>query len=386
MGKNIYLVIDTKKWAFDTIAKSIKKNAPKDWVVNFLYADEYKSLNELIDHINGADLVHFFLRTYLFEQIKHLKDIDLEKIKFFLSSTLITTGVHEQHLTYGEAETDISLNYLHDAYYVINKNLYKIYSDLPYIKSPESIIYDGIEIEKYKQKKEFNSEKIKIGWVGNSLHASYLSVKYPGQINYKDSKGFNTYFMPAINRLREKGYNLELCIADSAKKSKHIKEKGMVDFYKNIDIFVCSSKTDGTPLPILEAMASGNIIVSTAVGVVPEVVGKKQRKYIMLPPYTPNKFVKIFEELIKNKNEWPALSAENQKQILIKDTNLCVKGYYTFFDKVISSRGKKKLIAPSFVKIIQTNFQNNLREKLFYFLKKWQISKFLFKFIRKIKK
>ena len=92
------------------------------------------------------------------------------------------------------------------------------------------------------------------------------------------------------------------------------------------------------------------------------------------------------EELIKNKNEWPALSAENQKQILIKDTNLCVKGYYTFFDKVISSRGKKKLIAPSFVKIIQTNFQNNLREKLFYFLKKWQISKFLFKFIRKIKK
>lgn len=47
----------------------------------------------------------------------------------------------------------------------------------------------------------------------------------------------------------------------------------MPEFYRNIDVLLVTSRSEGTPLPLLEAMASGAYVIATDVGVVREVIG-----------------------------------------------------------------------------------------------------------------
>jgi len=61
----------------------------------------------------------------------------------------------------------------------------------------------------------------------------------------------------------------------------YIPHTEMVNCYSKIDLYVCTSKIEGTPNPILEAMACGVPIISTDVGIVPQVLGPKQSEFIL---------------------------------------------------------------------------------------------------------
>lgn len=50
-----------------------------------------------------------------------------------------------------------------------------------------------------------------------------------------------------------------------------------------VDIFVLSSKTEGLPVAMLEAMAAGSIVVSTRVGAVPEVIRDGETGFLVDP-------------------------------------------------------------------------------------------------------
>ena len=56
-----------------------------------------------------------------------------------------------------------------------------------------------------------------------------------------------------------------------------IAHEDMPEYYNGIDIYVCTSRTEGTPNTVLEAMACGVPVISTDVGIVPEVFGEKQK-------------------------------------------------------------------------------------------------------------
>jgi glycosyltransferase involved in cell wall biosynthesis len=46
----------------------------------------------------------------------------------------------------------------------------------------------------------------------------------------------------------------------------------MLDFYRNLDVYVCASRSEGTPNPCLEAAACGVPLVTTRVGNMPELI------------------------------------------------------------------------------------------------------------------
>jgi glycosyltransferase involved in cell wall biosynthesis len=46
----------------------------------------------------------------------------------------------------------------------------------------------------------------------------------------------------------------------------------MLEFYRSLDVYVCASRSEGTPNPCLEAAACGLPVVTTRVGNMPELI------------------------------------------------------------------------------------------------------------------
>jgi glycosyltransferase involved in cell wall biosynthesis len=53
----------------------------------------------------------------------------------------------------------------------------------------------------------------------------------------------------------------------------------MPQWYRSIDVYVCASRLEGTPLPVLEAMSAERVVLSTSVGVVPEITSPGVRVF-----------------------------------------------------------------------------------------------------------
>lgn len=89
-----------------------------------------------------------------------------------------------------------------------------------------------------------------IGWVGSSTD--------------NQLKGFR------LVKQALEGLNVKIEIR--TKKRNFVTRNDMVAFYQGLDCFICSSSSEHLPLPVLEAAACGVPIISTRVGIVPELV------------------------------------------------------------------------------------------------------------------
>jgi glycosyltransferase involved in cell wall biosynthesis len=110
----------------------------------------------------------------------------------------------------------------------------------------------------------------------------------------------------------------------------------MVEYYSKIDVLVCSSKCEGTPNPVLEAMACGVPVISTKVGIVPEALGKLQKEYI-LEERTKECMKEKIIKLLNNCDNISKLSSENLKQIKNWEWKKVCKKMEKFFDEAFKT-------------------------------------------------
>ncbi len=197
------------------------------------------------------------------------------------------------------------------------------------------VISDGVDLDLFKMdnldkfKEIKDNDTIRIGWTGNS--------KFTDE-DGDDLKGLNKIINPAIKELKEEGYKIELVVAD--RNIKFIPHNEMPKYYNNIDIYICASRTEGTPNTILEAMACGIPIISTDVGIVPEVFGEKQKEFII--ERTKEELKKKIINLVSNKQKFKMLSDENLKQIQKWDWKNQGQKYKEFFKLCIEKYSEER--------------------------------------------
>lgn len=329
----IAIMIDSDGWALSNSAKQLKCILSDYYDIDIIPMDIFGD-DGVKAFILGAeyDLEFFMWRgniSWLYTEYskEYIAKLGFEYDEFlekYVKSKNIVTAVYDHLFLNTESErTNFIFNNVKD-YTVSSQKLKEIYDEFPNIKRPSMVISDGVDLKLFKmcdreKYKNIKNRIIKIGWTGNS--------KFSDETD-DDLKGLNKIIKPAINELISEGYNIELEIAD--RNIKMISHEEMPEYYNNIDIYICASRTEGTPNTVLEAMACGVPIVSTNVGIVPEVFGEEQKKYII--NRTKEDLKSKIIELINNKEKMIKLSEENLKQIQAWSWENKAMQFKQFFD------------------------------------------------------
>lgn len=332
-------VIDSRGWAFDNIAKNLKERLSNYYDIDIIPGDFFKSnVIKLLILCKSYDAIHFFWRGYLSlidndEINKYIETLGFSKdefIKEYIYNKNITMTICD-HLFLNEEEywrTEKIFKYC-NKYFVTSQKLKQIYENIEELDNPICVIHDGVDLQLYKPmnlERFDNIDTITIGWVGNS--------KFKDSENDDDLKGLRKIIKPAIKELQEENYNVQMKFAD--RNEALIPQEKMPEYYSQIDLYVCASKTEGTPMPVIEAMACGVPVISTDVGIAQEALGKLGKKNILKERSKQALKDKIIE-IINNKEILKEISKENLEIIEKWSWENIAKDYKDFLDKSLKN-------------------------------------------------
>ncbi|WP_274628989.1 glycosyltransferase [Arvimicrobium flavum] len=339
---NIMLVADIFGWAFSNICDQIHTQLSDEFNITVHATDELKNHGDLCLLARNQDLVHLFWRPQvrnLFSEnvLDYARGLGFpvpEDIFGLILDKRVTTAVYDHlYLSSDEVEWLRPVFDFVDGYYTSSRKLDAIYQRVYGGTPPQAVIQDGVDLSLFRPRNlgrfQDDRQTLTVGWVGNSDWAAEV----------EDFKGLHTIINPALENLRAKGLQLESRFAD--KKVVHIPHADMPDYYAGIDVLLCASKIEGTPNPLLEAMAMGVPVITTDVGIVPEALGPKQSGYI-LPSRDVHSLMTMIERLYRNRSDLEQLSDENLDYVKPWDWSLRVEGFRNFFRSVLAAPARHK--------------------------------------------
>lgn len=184
---------------------------------------------------------------------------------------------------------------------LVNGNgLRRLYDKSCVIKEIRTSTFKANEI--YKKRDSLNQENIKILYVGYMRH----------------EKGI-TFLMDAVKTLIIEGYHISLTLVGEGDKfrdyqkysqqlgiSNHISFKGhiplsyeLLEKYRDNDIFILPSISEGTPRVLIEAMASGAIVIASNIGGIPFTI-ENEFNGILVKPKSSDAIMKAVLRIIND--------------------------------------------------------------------------------------
>lgn len=309
------IVADVRGWAFHNIATSVRRHLEDRYDVDVVYLEDYADYGELFKFLLlpcRYALVHFLWReAALGSQVlgQWARDHG-ERAAFWasLDRTHLTVSVYDHLLLDPELLLERAWYYRHalSGYTVSSAKLATLYGQLDDFPAPTAVIEDGVDLERFRPgaRRPFVADRpLVVGWVGNSRW---------GSEGGQDPKGLHSVLVPALQRLRDEGVAVEERFAD--RQVRMVPQAELPDYYASIDVLVCASEHEGTPNPILEAMACGVPFVSTDVGLVSTVSGPLQAAFI-LSERSVGAMAEALRTLAQDRARLPALAQENLARI-----------------------------------------------------------------------
>lgn len=261
---NVLIIYDVEGWAWHHMAKGIAAHAQ----------DEYRV--QLVNSQTWADMTKANPRWQLqFDGVLQMSWAEgatrwqlkvRQGIPKRLESCLVTTVIANDGPRYREIDehdwrtrivTTIR-NFRHatakisdfDRAIVVNKSLHKHISEGGVFRVDSACIGAGVETNIFKPGPGSKSGPIRVGWCANPAGDSSV-------------KGLDEIWRPIqtlVNPLEIHTCDNTNCYTNS------IPQQEMAEWFRTLDIFCCTSCSEGSPLTVLEALASGVHVIATDVG------------------------------------------------------------------------------------------------------------------------
>lgn len=283
----ILLLHDVDGWSFHNISRSIRAASntlePGRHDFRVLNRGQWAGNPEvLLEALAWSQVQVFFWRFDLAVAAELLDGTAAQRARLIailterITVTLVYDHIYHAVADLAEFGDPFAIS---DLCAVSSPKLMEVYTQADHLPTPDLVLRDGVDLQKFAPaaRPDFTTHPLRIGWVGKSNWGSSLSPNI---------KGFESIFQPALQIVADRGLRFETRIADPL--TSPVASNQMPAFYADVDILVCTSAMEGTPNPVLEAMAMGKIVISTDVGVVRCVLGPIQQQMIL--PRNPQAF------------------------------------------------------------------------------------------------
>lgn len=139
-------------------------------------------------------------------------------------------------------------------------------------------------------------------------------------------------------RLTLLGYNVnnKSLFVNAKNTSKILSKQEMREFYKDIDIFVVSSIHEGTPNPLLEAMAMGIPVVANKTGFAPILIENNKTGFLVDDYDDIDGYVKNIQKLIDKKTVYKRISKNAIEKIKEYDWSIMARNYKKMIDDFLN--------------------------------------------------
>ena len=297
--QRILLVYDVDGWAWHQMALGIQRYAPKGFQV---VIGSHKKWHKRYRQLSKFDAVLWFSWT----------ECPLEVINY--CQRLWTTIDHHGGMydydpnakwTPDVAATEVRcLNRARERFPqftgVIAKNpvLFEFMKEL---NAQTVYLPAGVDTQFWQPSEISTSGPLKVAWCGQK------DVSNP----WHSTKGYQQVFLPLKERLQKQQANIVFQTNTANHRKGNLSPQEMVKWYQQADAFLCTSSTEGGPLPVFEAAACGRPVISTSVGSVPEMLVDGQNGYL-LKTFTNEQEANLVVELA----EKYLLSLESDRQQL----------------------------------------------------------------------
>lgn len=149
------------------------------------------------------------------------------------------------------------------------------------------------DLETFYPENKKENDKLVIGWTGSLT-------------NHPNKRGFYEFIKPICEEIP----GIELKV-QASEDNLITDDNEMREFYNSLDLYICASRSEGTPRPVIEAAACGVPSISTDVGIVPELIEDGKNGFVVERTY----------EEIKNRLMW---IVENQDSL--NEMSLNIRG------------------------------------------------------------
>lgn len=249
MDKKILLIPDQPYWALDKNAKDLVKYNTSNLQLEICYFDDF--LKDWKSYYEKYDLLFPMYMGLFFSTLE--RKIPAEKMITGIRSFHRWDSKKTHPPGYNTGPPNKIIRKLKKAL-LINTHCRKLWTIfslyLPIIHTKYTCDLRTF----YPEKQQRKTNKLIVGWTGSLT-------------NHGKKRGFYEYIQPICNEIPE----IELKV--QAKEDQFITDDNMMrQFYNSLDVYVCASRVEGTPRPVIEAAACGVPIISTDVGIIPELV------------------------------------------------------------------------------------------------------------------
>ncbi len=241
MTYRVRINYDVPGWAYHSRGLAIQKYAPADFDV------ELASWFRNPDHSKPYDLVfqlppaHAALRKQL--------DAAGYRKTLVLGGLNVGYGHHEERLRMCSQATDHIVVNNRDCWERLGK--------------PDGMtwISNGVDLDHWQVMRPIASRECKVLWTGADFHCRKTNIK-----------GWHEVLLPLSERLEASGIDHDFRKVRSERPELCFNRDEMRDWYNTGTIYLCTSSSEGTPNPALEAAACGCTVVTTPVGNMPELI------------------------------------------------------------------------------------------------------------------
>ncbi len=364
----VLFIVDSLYWVIGNFAHQIAKNNPAIHAVTCSQFAIRKTIKRFGQFPTCFDVVHF-LRT--------------KTISEFWGSHPIVTTLH-----HFDSATNLAPFYQSDAVMTVSAQWQQFLTQRGIPESHQALVPFGVDTKVFSPAQDEARRTLRKTF--NFPKDAFILGFSSRQISNSDNRKGITCFLQALKKLRQQLPSLATLIMGLGWQglAKEIRKQGVhctlapyemthehvAKFYRAMDLFWVTSRIEGGPVPLLEAMASSLPCISTPVGAALDLIKNNENGYIV-PFDSPGLFADLSLQLARDET-LRIFMGKQARQTIIDNSQwnhvgeklqelyrLAIKNFHTHSNQNFCHNQASEMVKRNNQKVSQ---QNPMSEELFF--------------------